>query len=76
MLRIVCPACNGDGGEMSGYYEPEFSECQCCNERGDNEEEVTRVWRWRWWWFRFNQWRADRALDRWIEQEIRRENLS
>lgn len=27
---ITCPFCKGAGGEMSGYYEPEWSECSAC----------------------------------------------
>lgn len=24
-----CPICDGAGGAMEGYYEPEWSECEC-----------------------------------------------
>lgn len=27
---VICPFCRGKGGEMSGYYEPEWSECSTC----------------------------------------------
>lgn len=27
-----CPCCKGKGGHMSGYYEPEWSECSYCDE--------------------------------------------
>lgn len=27
---ITCPFCDGKGGAMSGYYEPEWSECREC----------------------------------------------
>ena len=27
---LRCPACHGDGGRMSGYYEPEWDECEHC----------------------------------------------
>lgn len=56
---------------MSGYYEPEFYGCRCCNSDEDNDDKVTHVWRWHWWSFRFNEWRAQRAIDKWVEQETR-----
>lgn len=75
IIRPVCPACDGKGGSMSGYYEPEFDSCRCCNRDDQNDEEVTHVWRWQWWRFKFNQWREDRAIDKWVEQEMRREDF-
>ena len=27
---MKCPACKGNGGRVSGYYEPEWSECEWC----------------------------------------------
>lgn len=71
LIRPVCPACNGNGGHMSGYYEPEFSGCECCNPDEDNEDDITRVWRWHWWLYRFRIWREERRLDRWIEKQER-----
>jgi hypothetical protein len=69
IIRPDCPNCNGAGGFMSGYYEPEFSGCRCCNPDEGNEDDITRVWRWRWWIFRFREWREMRRLDRWIDQQ-------
>ncbi len=57
MFRPVCPACKGEGGAVSGYYEPEFSECMCCYpDRWYEDSNPTRVWRWRvWTWWRQEQ---------------------
>lgn len=27
---FTCPVCDGAGGAMEGYYEPEWSECSSC----------------------------------------------
>jgi hypothetical protein len=64
LIQPVCPACNGAGGGMCGYYEPEFYGCDCCNEDEDNEAEITRVWRWRWWGHRYRLWQDERYYDR------------
>jgi len=69
LIRPPCPHCDGKGGFMEGYYEPEFSGCRCCNPDERNEDTTTRVWRWHWWAFCFNEWRELRRLDRWIEQQ-------
>jgi hypothetical protein len=55
---------------MSGYYEPEFSGCECCNPDEHNEDDTTRVWRWSWWLFQLLQWRERRRLDRWIDKQV------
>lgn len=74
LIRPVCPNCDGKGGHMDGYYQPEFSECDCCNPMGDNEQEPTRVWRWRWWQHRVWLWREERRWDRMIAEGEKREN--
>ena len=28
---IKCPCCKGEGGAMTGYYEPEWDDCNCCS---------------------------------------------
>lgn len=73
IFRPVCPACDGEGGSMSGYYEPEFSECSCCYEDPWWEESnPTRVWRWRTWKWRYAEWRNKRHWERlYSEQEHR-----
>lgn len=80
LLRPACPNCDGKGGFMSGYYEPEFSGCSCCNPDERNEDDPTRVWRWSWWLFLFQEWRERRRLDRWIDEQValdkERENRS
>ena len=68
LIYPVCPACDGEGGATTGYYEPEFSECECCNWWLYNEAKVTRVWRWWWWLHRYREWQAERHLDKQIEQ--------
>lgn len=69
LIRPDCPNCDGKGGFMDGYYQPEFSGCRCCNEDERNEDPVTRVWRWQWWLFQFSQWRERRRIDKWIDQQ-------
>jgi hypothetical protein len=69
LFRPICPLCDGEGGGMSGYYEPEFYGCRCCNAEEDNEAEPTRVWRWHWWAFRFAMWREERRFDKMIEAD-------
>jgi len=71
IVRPVCPECDGNGGGMSGYYEPEWSDCDCCNPQGRDLEDgrITRVWRWRLWQRRYELWK----LDRWIDREMRKE---
>ena len=64
LLRPACPHCSGEGGFTSGYYQPEWSGCELCNKREDNDDQPTRVWRWQWWRFRFHLWHADRLFDR------------
>lgn len=68
LIYPVCPACKGEGGGMSGYYQPEFVECMCCNESLYNEDDPTRVWRWRWWRFKFREWKYNRAMERQIAE--------
>ena len=41
---VKCPMCNGKGGEMQGYYEPEWSECWYCYDFWGELEE----WRCEW----------------------------
>lgn len=69
LIRPICPCCEGKGGFMDGYYEPEFSGCRCCNPDEDCDDEITRVWRWQWWMFRLAEWREMRRLDKWIDQQ-------
>lgn len=75
LVRPICPDCDGSGGGMSGYYQPEFYGCRCCNEDEDNEDEVTRVWRWQWWAYRIEQWKHDRWIERHMmsQEELERE---
>jgi hypothetical protein len=35
---VKCPFCKGKGGEVSGYYEPEWCECHACY---DHWEQLT-----------------------------------
>lgn len=35
MPLVRCPFCKGAGGEVSGYYEPEWSECMWCWSQAD-----------------------------------------
>jgi hypothetical protein len=65
-IKPICPFCNGNGGAMSGYWQPEFDACECCNPNDDHEEEIVRVWRWRIWLHRFEIWRENRIFDRMI----------
>lgn len=41
---IKCPACGGDGGEMSGYYEPEWTECWACYAAWEEAEDHGVDW--------------------------------
>lgn len=69
-IRPICPFCEGKGGFVDGYYEPEFSGCRCCDPNEERmDEPVTRVWRWQWWLFRYREWREARRLDKWIDQQ-------
>jgi hypothetical protein len=70
VLHPVCPHCLGEGGHMSGYYEPEFYGCRCCNPDEENENNPTRVWRWKWWVFQLSEWRAARRMDKWVDSEV------
>ena len=73
LFRPVCPACAGEGGAMSGYYEPEFSECMCCYyDRWYDDANPTRVWRWWGWLYMYREWRNNRHFDRMIEIDSRR----
>jgi len=73
LFRPVCPACEGKGGEISGYYEPEFSECGCCYEdRWYGDSNPTRVWRWRRWTWRYQEWRTARHWESLYAEEERR----
>lgn len=55
---LKCPACHGKGGEMSGYYEPEWMECSECYDSYSHTEDygldwtVGRLspWKWPWAW--------------------------
>src|SRR5262245_23316032 len=40
---IKCPLCKGQGGAMAGYYEPEWTECECWNDWRDLEDRG-RAW--------------------------------
>lgn len=52
-----CPLCKGSGGEVRGYYEPEWSECHCEPFWGPIAE-AKEEWEWfvgrlpLWWWVR------------------------
>lgn len=70
LVRPPCPHCDGKGGFMDGYYEPEFSGCPCCNPDEENEDVPTRVWRFNWWVFRFRFWLENYRIDRWIDREV------
>lgn len=41
---IKCPFCNGAGGEMSGYYEREWTECSECWRHWDELEDRGINW--------------------------------
>jgi len=41
---IKCPICDGEGGAMSGYYEPEWSECPCCYKHWVNAVDWGVTW--------------------------------
>ena len=41
---MVCPFCEGRGGEVSGYYEPEWTECWSCHEHWDALDELGVRW--------------------------------
>lgn len=73
LFRPICPACNGEGGAMSGYYEPEFSECGCCYpDRWYEDSNPTHVWRWRAWVWRYQQRRTERHWNKIYEEDERR----
>lgn len=73
IVRPTCPACEGEGGAMTGYYEPEFSECMCCYyDRWYDDSNPTRVWRWQAWAHRYQEWRTARHWDRIYAEEERR----
>lgn len=63
ICHIDCPHCDGKGGGVEGYYEPEWFECPCCNEDGEGTGKVTpeRL-------AAYNKEIADR--DAWIEREM------
>lgn len=70
LIRPACPYCEGKGGFIDGYYEPEWSGCRCCDPDEERmDDPVTHVWRWSWWWFRLSEWREMRRLDKWIDQQ-------
>lgn len=52
---LTCPLCKGRGGEVSGYYEPEWSECDC-EPHWDQLEDAGMTWCVGrlpvWWWVR------------------------
>lgn len=68
LIRPICKRCDGKGGWVSGYYEPEYNECDCCNPGGDNNPDITRVWLWHWWIYA----REERRFARWCEEEGRK----
>jgi hypothetical protein len=75
LMRPVCGFCDGRGGFTSGYYEPEWSGCPCCDPKEERmDEPVTRVWRWQWWAFRFREWRHDRWIEKQMAKSDREEN--
>lgn len=41
---ITCPICKGVGGEISGYYEPEWSECSACWHHWEDLEDHGMPW--------------------------------
>jgi hypothetical protein len=41
---IICPFCKGKGGEVSGYYEPEWSECRACWHHWEDLEDHGLRW--------------------------------
>jgi hypothetical protein len=41
---FCCPFCKGHGGEVSGYYEPEWTECHCCYEHYDELNDHGMEW--------------------------------
>lgn len=68
LIRPICPLCGGTGGAISGYYEPEWSECRLCNPDDEREEKIIRIWFWDIW--RHNQ--EMRELDKWCEEASQR----
>ncbi len=49
--------------------QPEWDSCQCCNKYDElsDDDGPIRISRLYWWYYSFNRRRADKALDRWIE---------
>jgi hypothetical protein len=41
---LVCPFCKGSGGEVSGYYEPEWSECATCFKHYEEFDDHGMQW--------------------------------
>lgn len=41
---FICPFCKGDGGAMSGYYEPEWSECPECFDHWSDLVDHRATW--------------------------------
>lgn len=41
---FTCPFCRGNGGAMSGYYEPEWCECSACWPRWEGLEDHGMKW--------------------------------
>jgi hypothetical protein len=71
LIRPICPHCDGQGGGMSGYYEPEWSGCRCCDpdEKRIDDPLPMRIWRWHLWLFNREQRREDARLDRWCDRD-------
>lgn len=71
LIRPICPHCHGEGGGMSGYYEPEWSGCRCCDpdERRMDDPTPMRVWRWHLWRFNYAERREAERLDRYCDRE-------
>ena len=71
LIRPICPECDGEGGRMSGYYQPEWSECGLCNPDGTVDEPVARVWFWQVWRWRYHLWRMDRRIMSEMDREAK-----
>jgi hypothetical protein len=55
-----CPICAGQGGEISGYYEPEWSDCLCCDGAGRATSQQVQAYR-----------DQEARMDAWVEEQIR-----
>jgi hypothetical protein len=74
LIRPVCPHCDGKGGAVSGYYEPEWSGCRCCDpdEARIDEPVPVRVWRWHLWRYWLDQRRDERHWEKMYDAEMQR----